>query len=558
MKYDLKYTKYLCLLGLLLCFGWSFGQHNYELNNRGALLRVDANADLYIWGDFHNSGSGATLNHDGFIEVQGHMISDNQVQQRGQGTVRLENNDVNVTDQQFIQGSYAVRGGTGQIGVDDGSFYNLELANTQGIVYLLGGGNVADVRNQVDFQPAGASGTPPLNRIITHDATAIPANGSGYASVFGMMNSTPGLGNFLNNTVTLNGNNSGVDAGYVQGNLRRAIAGTGGTYEYVVGLEPAGAAASRGVQYILLDFQGNNYDVVNSYFEQGSANTIGGTPGECGYQINYFAGIDHGEWMFTDINSTGSGNYEARIWPQDGTWPAATVWFVTKDNAIQGTPNDCGPTPTGLDRSAFNGFVGPSEFSFASGSTILDENDLLLSARPRDDRYIAISWTNTEERNIDTYALQRSLDDLNFVTITDRAASGNAGQQQQYLHDDFDVVPGQDYFYRVRLRDNAGAEFFSNSVLARLGLNGAFDDLQIFPNPVDADGLTIRVTASEDRSFDLSVYDAIGKRVHTGAYEAGIGVSEYTVATSEWSAGTYFLHLHTEGQSIIKEIVRKR
>jgi hypothetical protein len=30
-----------------------------------------------------------------------------------------------------------VRGGQSQIGVNDGSFYNLELANDQGIVYFL-------------------------------------------------------------------------------------------------------------------------------------------------------------------------------------------------------------------------------------------------------------------------------------------------------------------------------------------------------------------------------------------------------------------------------------
>ena len=43
------------------------------------------------------------------------------------------------------------------VGVDDGSFYDLELANSQGVVYLVNTGAganpqfVADVRNSVNF-----------------------------------------------------------------------------------------------------------------------------------------------------------------------------------------------------------------------------------------------------------------------------------------------------------------------------------------------------------------------------------------------------------------------
>ncbi|MEM7037519.1 MAG: T9SS C-terminal target domain-containing protein, partial [Bacteroidota bacterium] len=162
------------LLGLLLVAATLPAQHNFEWNNQGALVTVTAGADMYIWGDLHNEGATATQDNDGFMEVQGNLFSDNLFQQRGTGTVRIENNDVNVNERQFIEGSYAVRGGSSQIGTDDGSFFNLELANTQGAVHLVGGGNVADVRNTVDFNPAGAAGAPPVNRIVTHDTTTVP------------------------------------------------------------------------------------------------------------------------------------------------------------------------------------------------------------------------------------------------------------------------------------------------------------------------------------------------------------------------------------------------
>ena len=108
----------------------------------------------------------------------------------------MENSDVNTAERQFISGSYAVRGDQSQIGVNDGSFYNLELNNSQGFVYLVRSamaGNtalVADVRNSVNFDPQ-ALGIGSATSIVTHDVglsgpISYPANGSSYGSVFGI------------------------------------------------------------------------------------------------------------------------------------------------------------------------------------------------------------------------------------------------------------------------------------------------------------------------------------------------------------------------------------
>ena len=221
-------------------------QHNNELYNYGALIHVQAGAEVHVWGDVHMREATGNLQNNGLIKVQGHSYSDNLFQQSGTGTYRVENSDVNIGERQFIQGSYAVRGGQAQTGVNDGSFYDLELANDQGIVYLVGTGNIADVRNSVDYN-IGAT----HNRIVTHDigatgAIIYPANGSAYSAVFGVMNPTAGLATQVDNSTSVGGNMSTFDAGYVQGNLRRAINAAGGQYGYVLGLEPAGAGAQRG------------------------------------------------------------------------------------------------------------------------------------------------------------------------------------------------------------------------------------------------------------------------------------------------------------------------
>lgn len=550
----------LVLLGIIyLITGYPLtAQHDYELNNQGALITIQANAEVYVWGDVHMEGASATLNNNGFVEVQGNLFSDNQFQQRGTGIVRLENNDVNTGDRQFIEGNYAVRGGQAQIGTNDGSFYNLELANTQGVVHLLGTGNVADVRNTVDFNPTGASGTPPVNRIVTHDTTSLPANGSGYSAVFGMMNPTPGIANFVNSSVNLGGNMSGMDVGYVQGALRRAIASTGGSYGYLEGLEPAGTSASRGFQYVLLEFGANNYDAVTSFYEQGSSNIISGSPTQCGFAITYFAGTDHGEWMFSDRTGSGAGNYEVRIWPQDGIWPVMSTWFITKDNSIQGTIGDCGPTSTGLDRAAFSGFLSPSEFNFAGGLSVLSANEIIAEAFPRKGQYIEVRWTNPEEINLASYEIERSLDQLNFSPLSSQTTLVNDNGLHQYQHPDYSVSPEIDYFYRIKMIDLDGGIGYSNIVQARISPEGQTDEIQIFPVPVGEEGLTLQFMAMQDNVYNFRVFDAIGKLVYQQELAVDAGQTKYIIDTQEWAIGTYFLHLQSDSKSLVKEIIRQQ
>ena len=556
MKFKAVMRMALVVIGLL-AGTQTWGQHDHEFNNQGALISIQAGAEVYIWGDVYMEGSTALLNHNGLMEVQGNMFSDNQFQQRGTGTVRLENNDVNSSERQFIEGSYAVRGGQAQIGVNDGSFYNLELANTQGVVHLDGTGNVADVRNTVDFNPTNAAGTPPVNRIVTHDTTTLPLNGSGYNAVFGMMNPATGITAFANNSVSLGGNMSTQDMGYVQGNLRRAIGNAGGSYGYLVGLEPAGINAARGFQYILLDIGANNYDIISSYYEQGSANVIPGVPSECGFIINYFAGADHGEWMFADRTGSGSGNYEVRIWPQDGNWIPQSTWFITKDDSIWGTMGDCGPTSTGLDRSAFNGFLAPSEFDFAGGSVILDANELLAEAFPRDNRYIEVRWTNPEESNIAAYEIERGLDPNQLTSLSAQNANGNDHGLHRYQYPDHDVVANTDYYYRIKYLDLDGNIGYSNTVTARIDPNGLSDEVQIFPVPVGSDGLTLQFLTAEDKTYTFRVFDAIGKLVYQQEIALDAGVSQRIISTREWAVGAYFIHLQSGMETLVKEIVRQ-
>ena len=538
---------------------FSYSQHNNELYNDGALIHIQSGAEVHVWGDVHMNRSTGTLHNDGLVKMEGNAYSDNLFQQRGTGTFRVDNSDVNIGERQFISGSYNVRGGQAQIGVNDGSFYHLELANDQGVVYLVGTGNIADVRQDVDFNAGSV-----LNRIITHDigltgAIVNPANGSSYSAVFGLMNPSTGIANLINNTVATNGNMSGVDNAYVQGKFRRAIAPAGGNYGFVLGVEPAGAGAQRGMQYARIDFAANNYDVITGFYESGSPN-VSPVALECsGNTINYFGGADHGEWMFSDILGSGTGAYTFNVWPQDDNFIASSVWLITKDNSYQGTANDCGPTPVGLARDGFNGFNGPSEFDVAAPISPLPVELIKIWAEPKSN-YIQVNWDVATEHNVDYYALERSLDGITFQYLTSIPAQGNSTSELSYSYNDYEAQRNQEYFYRYKGYDFDGTSYYSPIVSARLnGLQEQFSDgfVNIYPNPSSME-FNLSFVLNRPTVMNFKIYDAVGKLVHENEMDLDKGNTVIPIEVSDWTMGMYTIRINdlNNEEVIWKKIIK--
>lgn len=536
---------------------YSIAQHNNEFYNNGALIKVQSGAEIHVLGDAHMYGATGVLSNDGLIKTQGNTYSDNLFQQTGAGTYRIQNSAVNIGERQFISGSCAVRGTQASIGVNDGSFYNLELANDQGIVYLIGAGNVADVRNSVNFNSSGI-----VNRIVTHNigisgAITFPANGSSYTSIFGLMNSNTGIGNLLNNTVTTNGNMSGVDNGYIQGKFRRAISPVGGLYNFVLGLEPAGVIAKRGMQYTTLNFAANNYDVISGYFQSGSSNA-GSTVVECsGNTINYWGGVDHGEWVFTDSPGSGSGTYEIQVWPQDHTLITSPVWVITKDDALSGTVDQCGPTTVGLTRGGLNGF---SEFGVAAPISALPIELIDISAQGVEN-YISVIWNVATEINLSHYSLERSEDGFIFTPIADIAAQGVINQYQTYSYDDFDVRYFQNFYYRVKSVDIDGLYDYTPVVVANIKNNDllGFTEtaVNLFPNP-SMDDFALSFNSTNNLAIQMQVFNSLGQLISIQNFEAGIGNTIVSVNSKPWNTGVYNIKLTDtiSGKTIIKRFIK--
>lgn len=569
------------LSGLLLvgslCNNSVQAQHSNEFYNNGALVHIEAGAEVHVWGDVHMYQTSGQLENNGLLKVQGNMYSDASFQQRGTGTTLLENSDVNTGERQFISGSYAVRGGTAQIGVNDGSFYNLELNNDQRAVYLVNSGAgttpqyVADVRGSINFDPQGLGPTMATN-IVTHDigmtgAITYPSNGSNYAAEFGMMNTTAGQGNYINDTWHQSGNNnmSLQDNGYIVGKHRRAISPTGGTYGYFIGLDPDVATANnggnKGFQYVHFVFGNNTYDVVSGYYEAGSPNNTMGAAIECsGYNMNDFWGNRHGEWIFDDINNvTNGGQYEIRVWPQDPTSPwNGTVWTISKDDvfhypAPDPLHNDCGSAPTNLKRTGFEDF---SAFGLVSGIILLEFKIIHLAATPINNKFIKVDWSTSKETNVDHFVIERSTDAINFYPVANHAATGNSQIVQNYFINDYAVLPNINYYYRIKAVKTDGSFEYTHSVVASLKKEGNTQTINLFPNPIIEGNATLEITSTIDKESSIRVFDAIGQLIYTKKLDIQKGINTYSIETQDWSSGIYYIHINSAQSATVKELIK--
>lgn len=481
----------------------SFAQAHINDNlwyNNGAAVTVQPGTLITVQGDMTNNGATVTgithLNNNGFIWLQGNAYGDNAFKQTGTGTLRLQNKTALYTapyageTYQVIQGGYRVNGGQSAIaGTTDGSVYDLELDNQAGYVFVK---TNTDVRNSVDFKPAsvtvdGNTIAPNgvINRILTYDPgssaspASAPSNGANYTAVFGMMNNAGGLGNFKNLSTNLAANTTVSDNAYIQGKLRRALnTATGGSYGFPMGLEPGTSSTSaRGIQYAVLNFTANNYDVLTGYFQQGSDNTVAAPGTVCslagGFQ--YYGSSNHGEWIFSPQSSS-TESYDLTIYPQDYGTLSSTKFFITKDNAVPvpGTQS-CGISPDGLNVTGIKGF---SEFGFAGGNVLVPVK--LLSFTGQMNHCIAsLNWKVADEQNLLNYQLQYSLTGYDFSYAGTLLPAGtNSNYQLKHTPSQ----PGK-IIYRLKMTDVDGQVSYSNIVTLYNNCGSA--EISVFPNPAN-------------------------------------------------------------------------
>ena len=166
-----------------------------------------------------------------------------------------------------------------------------------------------------------------------------------------------------------------------------------------------------------------------------------------------------------------------------------------------------------------SGLTSFSDFGIGYGQAVLPITLSAFNATLQNDKTVTITWSTSAEINNAYFALERSVNGIDFETLTEQQGAGNSTVVLHYSHIDPNPVSGNNY-YRLKQVDFDGTFTYGPIRQITVSSNGTgvdptqLTDVQAFPNP--GSGLfTISnlVTTGLRDHAEISVFDAKGQLV---------------------------------------------
>jgi hypothetical protein len=441
------------------------------INGNGAEFNTYPNSEVYLQGDFSNSGAyrAGTGNYGGTIEFNGEDVQNYEnTTNATEWTLHDVRININNPPANILQRHVQITNNTAT-GKD--MFIRNSLTFLSGRIHT----GSHEVRMESNLPTA-----------ITRQLGA-PVQPAAFATLVNPQN---------------------IDQ-YIYGALRWNVVADQ-TYPFIVGGDPGvDANPDRGIQRIDVQIAaggGGHYVRVrfDPTVQAPFTNTTYCRPGDQTPSYTYRP-LDNGRWEvmpFDNINSTnpsinyadlagvGMHNRVVTNATSDGSCPPAGApgdpyWgtyptdqcYVGYNQSAAGQltpPNNCQGSNTGflVTRTGFNNYNPNGTYYYATVWTIdhpLPSDELRLSAAPAG-QAIRLTWniTQPEAEYILGYELYRKTENGTFTRIAQVDKQG----RMQYTHDDAYVAPNTRYFYQVGQHDVFGNVRYSNIVEAMLPSRG--------------------------------------------------------------------------------------
>jgi hypothetical protein len=153
-----------------------------------------------------------------------------------------------------------------------------------------------------------------------------------------------------------------------------------------------------------------------------------------------------------------------------------------------------------------------------------------------------ISWVTENEINTSKFIVERSVDNINFSPVGEKAAAGTyAGVSNYLLNDDLSSLTGYTViYYRVKLINTDGGFVYSKVVVVRLSSQTT---VKIWPNPF-ADKITVSLVSPSAGTVQARLLDYSGKTISIEQYNVVKGNNQLNMGNKAGLAsGLYTLQL---------------
>lgn len=284
-----------------------------------------------------------------------------------------------------------------------------------------------------------------------------------------------------------------------------------------------------------------------------TVNAAMGTPSGYGFQLIALNQDDTPlDVTYSNISANAKETVTAsgrKYLEQNGTSTSNTFTFDFQPNMVNGT--EIRFYVVGNAVNADGGTLGDSGsqsfmFSIEEINLAVELSDF---AATQTKEGIQLDWrTETEEDN-EYFAVEHSLNGMDFTTLKTIDGAGTTQERQAYTYVHDAPVNGANY-YRLRIVEFSGKTTYSEVLVEKFY---AFDTVTAFPQPA-GNHATLYVNARVNEAAILQVHDLMGRTIHTENVSLISGENLIDIHCSQWVSGHYVIQI--QGEQIGEETVR--
>lgn len=162
-----------------------------------------------------------------------------------------------------------------------------------------------------------------------------------------------------------------------------------------------------------------------------------------------------------------------------------------------------------------------------------------------------LEWKTAWEQNNSHFILERSVNAVDYLPLTNITGTGNSSTSNTYEYMDIAPAKGLNY-YRLKQVDTDGKFSYSSVILVRY--ESGDDPFLVYPNPVN-DKLVLEFSHAMPGQMLLKIFDVKGNLV--GSQAVTTASRQINMNVSAFAAGIYFLHVEHDNKSYINKFVKE-
>lgn len=168
-----------------------------------------------------------------------------------------------------------------------------------------------------------------------------------------------------------------------------------------------------------------------------------------------------------------------------------------------------------------------------------------------------LTWSTASETNSKQFVVERRAENEKAWSVVGTVkAAGNSSSVREYrLNDDITTVKSSVIHYRLKMVDRNESFEYSGIVSIYPKAEVAQASLNVYPNPFVSE-VNISVTAEENGTADIRIFDLTGKEVRTAKGETVKGNNLITIDTDMLQSGIYFLSVEVNGTRYMQKLIK--